>query len=580
MPAYDTFREERDLENIYKFATTKLIWIHRPLLIHERAPKGNQTRCPCCNSRLAKIVEERQHIDVLINPITGTRRVLGLVQDKAGFERLRKRAKRIYMPRRVSRKQLAAMECKAPILGVFGGVRGGKSEFLKDTIGDETLVHGGRGVQIWWMAPTQEKTEIGLFKLALGETVGKGKNKRWAPPLFPPELIRYIPKSPKSDNKFIELIDGTRICFKYGSRKGGNLKGAAPVFVGIDEACEIDNRENYQQALDRLLEADGHLLLSTTPVAGHWLKEEVYSPGVHVDEYDGRTHAWTHITAYDNPWVSQRAIDNEIKKLNDPQRVRREIMGEWVGSGPLLWAHFDEAKHVVSYEGPVSEWGLEDVTPQAVHHFMLGAYVRDYAGMDFDINPMSFAKIVIACPRGLDKTKPENWCFVQTAELVERCQTIHKLCDRLDECGYKGTAIACDPSGAQYTPYRMSHGVDTSSTHTKELTQRGYPAKACHLSDSGNPKQPPVLDRCNVAHKLMREVLKDKDGRQWPRFMIHRSCVRTIDSLRTQESDENGKPIKEPGTESDRRSGPTDAMTYGMWPVFKREYYSAPKISL
>lgn len=594
MPAYDTLREKRDLDRLYEAAQNKLVWIHRPLLIHDRAEPGNKKRCPCCRSRLAKIAETRQHIDVLINPITGARKVLSAVQDRAAFERLAKRAVRVYMPRRVSHKQLAAMECSAPILGIFGGVRGGKSEFLKDTIGDEALIHGGKGVQVWWVAPTLEKTEIGLRKLVHGESVGKGHTKRFAPPLFPPEVVRYIPPSPKSDNKFIELIDGTRICFKYGSRKGGNLKGEPPVFVGMDEGCEIEKRENYQQALDRLLEADGRLLISTTPVAGHWLKEEVYDPGCHVNDYDGRTHAWTHITAYDNPWVSKQAIDNEIKKLNDPQRVRREIMGEWVGSGPLLWAHFDEAKHVVEFEGPARDWGLVDVTAEATKHFLLGATNSRYGGMDFDINPMSFAAITIACPPSfvsyyedaygrrvvdMTKTDPTKFIFIQWDELVERCPTVHALCDRLNERGFNGTAIACDPSGAQYTPYRMSHGVDVSSTHTKELTSKGFPAKACHISDNGNPKQPPVLDRCNVAHKLMREMVTDAEGKQWPRFMIHRRCKKTIDSLRTQESDEYGKPIKEPGTESDRLSGPTDAMTYGMWPVFRREYSQAPKIS-
>lgn len=580
MPLFDTFREQRDLEKLHEAAKRKLVWVHRPLLIHERASEGNKKRCKCCNSRLAQIVETRQHIDVLINPITGTRRVLALVQDKAGFERLTARAKKIYMPRRVSRKQLAAMECDAPILGVFGGVRGGKSEFLKDTIGDQALLHGGKGTQVWWMAPTLEKTEIGLRKLVHGESVGKGLTKRFAAPLFPPEIVRYVPSTPKSDNKFIELIDGTRICFKYGSRKGGNLKGDAPVFVGIDEGCEIDNRENYQQALDRLLEADGRLLISTTPVAGHWLKDEVYLPGCHVDAYDGRTHAWTHITAYDNPWVSKQAIDNEIAKLNDPQRVRREIMGEWIGAGPLLWAEFKEDIHIATFDGyRVEDWGLVNVTHRAMDGYFRGNTTKHYGGMDFDINPMSFAACQVACPRGMDPDDRANWIFVQYDEVVEDKQTIHSFCDELTRRGFHGTQIVTDPSGAHFNPYRLAHGVAYNSTHCKELTRAGFPAKSCHFGTGGKPFAPPVLDRLNVAHKLMRDTITAPDGTVWPRFLIHERCKRTIDSIRTQESREDGTPVKETGTETDRISGPTDAMNYAMWPPFRREYGTTAKIS-
>ena len=79
-------------------------------------------------------------------------------------------------------------------------------------------------------------------------------------------------------------------------------------------------------------------------------------------------------------------------------------------------------------------------------------------------------------------------------------------------------------------------------------------------------------DRQNVIHKLMNEFIQLPGGETFPRFLIHERAKKTLISIRVQESDDRGNPIKESGTETDRLSSPTDAMGYAAWPVFRREY--------
>lgn len=573
MPWIEQYKQQRDHEHLRKAADSRLIWVHRPILVHDRAPSTKDI-CPCCNSRLAHVVEALPHLDVLINPRTGERAKRSDQPSPKEFDDLCTRALKLDMPRRVSFAQLAALECQAKVLAAFGGVRGGKSSFLADEIVDGLLHYGGHGVQIWWAAPTLEKTEIALRKLVLGETVGKGDTKRYVAPLLPPEIVSHVPSSARSDRKYIELIDGTRIYLKFLGKDGGNLKGDPPVLVGMDEGCAVRDRENYRQMLDRLMEADGRLIIATTPVAGHWFKEDVYDAGVHVSQWDGEQHAWAHLTAFDNPWVSKDAINSAIKAINDPQRVQREIYGKWVGDGPRLWRHFEEAKHVVKHDGyRPEEWGigLRNITAAALDRFFRGKH-DEYGGMDFDINPMSFTAHQICCHEDHDPQDPSNWIFVQFDERIDsKAGTVHAFADNLQDDGFSNWGIACDPSGAQHSSYRMSHGVDFNSTHAAELERMGFEVEPCHRSEKGRPRQPPVLDRCNVMHKLMNERVRPG----LPRMLIHERCAKTIDSYRVQEADSHGMPVKETDTKSDRQSGPTDAATYAAWAGFQGEYNKA-----
>lgn len=571
MATWQHHKENADLEKLRKNIEGGPVWIHRPLIIHERNTTGE--RCGCgCKSLTAIEVERRDLVDVLIDPATGVRRVRQRVvpEHLEKWDRLAAKARKIYLPHRVSRSQLAALDCEAKILACFGGVRGGKTHHLGEVTVTNLLLYGGYETQFWWVAPTLKKTQIGLNKLAKGEATGKGRKKKFTPPLLPPELIHYIPKSTKSENLYVELIDGSKIHFKYASDDGGNLKGESPTFIGMDEGCEVRHRSNYQQCVERLMESGGQLLISTTPVAGHYLKEDVYDKGVHVAEWvEGEEIAWCHLTAWDNPWVSEDEIRRTIKTFkDDPQRIKREVEGQWVGSGPLLWRHFDEMAQVISdvdYRKP-SDLGLIDITTASVQNFFLGQKPRRYLGQDFNLHPMCSVEIQLAYHPDDPKKTP---ILIVPDEVVGKVGTLYEHMDALELRGYAGAGFSCDPTGAQFNSYRLTHGVKDENSHqAMEMERRGFLCEPCRVGRGGKPSSPAQLDKVNPVHKLMMQRIEiPGHDKGFPRFLIHKRAEKTLISLRVQESDDRGRPAKEPNTAADRISGPTDALCYGVFPI-------------
>lgn len=579
MPTWAHFKEADDFAKLAEALRGGITWVHRPLIVHDRAPPGNRKKCPCgCGSIFAVAVETREHIDVLIDPVTGIRRVLQRISDpehRETWHRVAATARKVHLPHRISYKQLEILDCDAKVVAVFGGIRGGKTTHIAETIVSAALLHGGEGGAVWWVAPTQAKTGIGLNKLAHGELIGKGKAKRRAKPLLPKSLLRHVPTSTKSDRAYIELIDGTQIHFKFASKDGGNLKGEAPILAVLDEGCEVKDVLNYNELNRRLTEGDGQLLVSTTPVAGHWLKEHVYDVGVRISGWKpGDLIAWTHITAYDNPWFAVANIEKEIarcRKTGGEQEVRREIFGEWVSSGPRLWAHFDESIHVihdVDYRKP-EDLGLVDITAQVVGRFYREKVTR-HLGQDFNLHPMASVELQFATHPDDPTNTP---ILIVPDEVVGKVATIYEHMDALKARGYEGAGMSCDAAGAQLNNYRLNHGIkDKNSTQALEMRRHGFVCYPCRLGSTGEPSNPSQLEKVHPIHRLMMTRVELSDGSTFPRFLIHSRAAKLMVAIRTQESDSRGNPAKESNTVSDRVSGPSDALCYGAFP-FKSELF-------
>ncbi len=120
----------------------ELVWIHRPILVHEARPKHSRL-CQCgCGSARAKSVREIEHIDLLIDRVEGTRKLLA---DQQGWNigkwhELASTAKKIDMPVRCYAKQLPLiLDDTHKVIGLFGGVRSGKSTGLAEWFIDGVL---------------------------------------------------------------------------------------------------------------------------------------------------------------------------------------------------------------------------------------------------------------------------------------------------------------------------------------------------------------------------------------------------------------------------------------------------------
>lgn len=561
-----------------------LLHVWSPIFLHAKNDTGKP--CPCCGSLKAVKVQEIGAKEILIDRLRGTRKDRDEVQDKDRFDELaRSHAKRLEMPTRVYDEQLpVVLDDKHKVIGVFGGNRSGKSTVGAEWLKRRILELGGPGSQFWWVAPTREKSRIGVRKLVLGE-----RTDRYVPPLLPPELIASYPKNEKSSDQVIRLVDGTEIHLKFAGRKGGNLKGDPCVAIVLDEGCEIPHLINWTILTGRTIDSGGQLLVSTTPVAGHWLRDEVADRGkTYAELEDGDDIVSLNLSCFRNPWVDPNEVERAVKSMKDQARVKREIYGEWVGENPMLWHYFDSDIHL--REGAsrsVEEWGLKNITPVVARKVFKAPKtdLKTVGGVDFNFWPMSLVLVQVGVPPGVDESDPNNWVLCVQDEVIRRVTHVSEFVQHingeahksrgLQQGALKGLSLACDSTGAQWKHPKTTGITDRNVTLVKTLKQSGFDARPCWVHpETGSPQNPAVLDRVSLCHKLMQERIDLPNGAQIPRLIVHASrCQRLIHSLETQEADARGKPAKQPNTVSDRLSGPTDALGYIAWALFYRSSY-------
>lgn len=588
MASFEAWKKSSRAEAARKnLETPRLIWLHRPIWIHERRQPDNTAPavCECCNSIDAERVEDIEHIDVLIDRETGKRKLRSATQDKAEFDRLAAKAQRIDCPIRCSRKQLSViLDRTHRVIGVFGGERGGKSTVEAEWLFDRVLERGGIGAQFWWVTKTRKKAlAIGLKKLVKGE-----QTNRWNRPIIPPELVVSYPRSVQDDRPLL-LVDGTEIWFHHASNPDAdNLKGEPPIAIVMDEGCTVDHQTNWTQCLLRITDANGQLLTATTPVIGHYLQDEVRKKGTEYSELENLEPeeaakvdtVWVSLSQPDNPWLSEQSIERNIKALNgDELKIRAHIYGEWVAIGRTLWRHFEPAVHL--REGPwrdVKGWGLQNITKQASMRFFhrTGSSLERIGGQDFNIDPNNLVVAQICVPKGMDQGNRNNWILFILDHFQKGPATIREFATWLDNATAQmrlppdylaKLAIACDPSGAHVNPH-ASHGLHGGSTLAAEMRRHGYDCRPCNLSEKGLPVLPSQIDSIALLHKLMADRITAPDGTVWPRFIVHASrCPELVNSLQTQLADHRGCIEKKSSSTSDVLSGPTDAVRYLAWAV-------------
>lgn len=312
------------------------------------------------------------------------------------------------------------------------------------------------------------------------------------------------------------------------------------------------------------------------------------------------------LTCFDNPWLTEKDIRDTIlakagtsdydKACRDPA-VRREVFGEWVGEGDILWRHFRDVPDPETgichlREGPArdcSYWGLANVTRLAYAHWFKRSHTKldIVAGQDFNVYPNHTAIIQIACPPGCDQQDQKNWIAVIIDEVIKK-GTVWELGKFLAERAgrkrglaadhYAGMAIVGDGTAGQRTPPKeQGPFTKTARTPFLALKEMGFDVRPPMYhkgksSKTSTPWNPGRKDAVSMMHKLMRDTVKSPDGTVWPRMLIRAdTCPELVSVLQTQEGDENGLPIKKSHTKSDRDCGVVEAVWYGLWPVFSRE---------
>lgn len=553
----------------------RFVHLAAEIWVHDENDTGE--RCPCCGSEYAAVAEKIRDAEAVIDLETG-RRVNreGTHEQVETFDAFAAQVHQIPVIFRCSRKQLPLLlDEDHKVIAAVGSARSGKTTVGVYWLARQWIKNGGRGAQFWLVAHQRQQTHTLMEKLLLGEFAA-GET----PPVLPldaagrPMFAKRWPTTVMSPDQTIEMIDGSKIMLKHASKKGGNLKGKAVQAILLDEATEVAHRENWTILLSRLTGSKGSMFVSTTPLRGHWLKEEL------IDRVDAKmvsTMVYTEFSMVDNPWLPQDEVQRLIETIGDELTIMEEIHGKWISGQGSLWKHFDSDRHVVdgdSYDVADYIEGAKNVTKIAQMKFWRGrnpytqrsmsknpSYV---AGQDFNTDYMN---VVVA--QIFEFADGRRGLFV-VDEVVLRNATSSKMARWIGEMRerrtrmrcYPNVPIACDATGAYYSVHQVSSSRG-SSTDAKDMALGGFDCRPCRVNPkTKKPQNPPVHDRVSLMHKLFREG----------RLIIHSRCADLIKSLQTQADDGRGRPVKKSNTASDRLSGPTDACGYLVWPLFSSEY--------
>lgn len=163
------------------------------------------------------------------------------------------------------------------------------------------------------------------------------------------------------------------------------LKNTRFSLIYINEADQFPE-QIFSAAADQLRmehmgvpTGDHRLILDCNPAPEgekHWL----YS---YFMDSDGKDSAWRRdyhvirVTLEDNPWLSQKEMDDLVARYRpNPRMYARYVMGDWVPSsdGSLFEDVFDELKHVVGERlagRPSSQWPIL-LPPKSTNELILG----------------------------------------------------------------------------------------------------------------------------------------------------------------------------------------------------------------
>ncbi len=592
MPARRNWEDAQVLDRLEDiFARPRLLSIKTEILVHERAPAGSTARCICCGSTDAQIAQRIPDLHLLIDRVTGRRHLRSEVSDPQLFDELAAGAEQLDLPLRCHVDQYDLITATADdftAILALGGNRSGKTTAGAYWFARQWMLKGGQGVEFWLIGPGYDQAFIALDKLLFGMAAGG----RTVPPVFPlsdsgaPALAVKWPTTPRASDLTIYMVDGSRIALKHANNpEANNLKGFNVAAILFDEAAACRYEQAWIVCNARVMEDNGAIYAATTPIPGHWIKHLVVDP---YEAGEAPRFLVKSLSVRKNPWISEAKVAriHESLKQKGENAVRREFDGEWVSDRGSLWKHFDVKAHTVDGDGwDVSEYDLgHNVTKRAVrgwwrgrNRFISGVSTKDarfVGGQDFNTAPMT---TVICQVYGDPKSDPDTWGLFVIDEVWRWNVTTwqHGMwlrdvrkgrpgteTDPSDRYGpFAGMPIACDSTGAYRDPTKSPINKGSSNA-VRELAKLGFDARECMRTPKGKPRNPAVLDRTSLLHKLMREN----------RLFVHGTrCPKLIQGLTEQEDDGTGRAVKVTRTATDVLSSPVDALAYCVWALFSGE---------
>lgn len=555
------------------------------------------------------VLERRPDLQLLMHPASGAR-VLRHDLDASGlleFDALAGDARLVDVEITCHRKQVPAILATAPTHCTTGGNRSGKSRVLAwwlfrrwmlrgHAASDEGLRGHVSAALFWWLAPTLNYAyQYGVELLAGPRGRGGG--------LWPDEVFASLRGVSEHDHApRLDLIDGSTLAFLHGHHSGNsagdNVISANVTDAAIDELARIKSVETYQQVQARVSQSGGRVAIATTRKRGHWLRTEIEDVAA---DSAGAVEVST-IDIFDNPWMTRAAcwklllsdgtynantlrgvlaaddIDAAARDAIKRPRSRMEHLGLEDSDALLLWPEWRndyiypqtgrQTRLVV--EGDDGPRTLIDIT----RHVLARQWPREaargerfdaWAGTDWNVNARAVVMQVFGEPTSAGPSS------ARVASAVANRASWHVLV--VGESASTGTTKAhakalrerhglmpvwCDPHGARGDEARGSE----DSTDIGEFRRAGFPiAPAGGVDRQGRHIHIPRTDSHNVVHHMMAGG----------RLRVSPECEGLLDALRHEEVTPKRAAVD---SLSDSRSGYTDALKYGLWPMFADEVRS------
>jgi hypothetical protein len=534
-------------------------------------------------------------LELLINPVSQVRQLRHTLSPagRTRFDDLKSRpgVRVLDIEIRCHEAQLEAIRSTAPTTASYGGNRAGKSMILVWRLFRRWVLRGGRGKRFWWVAPVMKKaiTE-GLWVIAGPMGLGGG--------VWPDEVFASLrPVSEEKKNPSLRMIDGSTILFEHGNfGDARNLKSANVTDAVVDEVGAIKSLSVWHQAQIRVSQSGGTVAASTTRVYGHWSHEEI---ALRAKEAGEDLIKVMNFDLFDNPFMSYAAIwqlflndktltrkqlENQVLPAADKRaacmglvtraKSLREHFGVEVASSMLMWTEWDnsliyaserERHDRIHIERDGRRRALVNITEQVLAREWRRAYkegrrFRCWAGFDPNVRGHAAVLELFGEGRNVEEAvaNSSSWTVLVSDEVQVDGSTMamgEALFEKTGAC-----PLYYDPHGA---PGHTARGTEHVSD-AEVLRKIGFFAEPATGQDIRTGKVPPLaqIPSRNVMHILMQQR----------RFLVHQRCVGTIEAMNQDRRKPDGRMDKRssPDSPSDFLSGHSDAVRYGLWPIFGR----------
>lgn len=587
-----------------KLSRPRYLRVVARILVHDRRPELDGTRCPCCKSPDAMIVQELPAGDIVIDLRTGDRITAADVPADLWRE-LCELAERHDLEVRcaVSTLPLLLDETGRHIFA-SGGNRAGKTYLGLYWLALRWLRHGGRERRFWLVASTDAKA----FRLVEKLFRGTGES----PAILPAVLIDRCPDTHRASNLQTRLVDGSLLDLRSFSNDPGaeRLKSDSIVAALVDEAAHLPTPDSLTALRGRCVDAAGRLWLASTPRPSSFLRADVVDKALEYERlpaederkasgrHEGAVWLLAALPMVSNPWLPLANIERDMSTLDMSRpENQRDFAGAWIANEGLYWdGKFDPERHTFAHDDrDLAAWsptflasagagGHVPITgavrrrlcahpSRNPHHATIKATNdRWLVGQDLNFR-MESVLVQVSAPAD-QRNDPDAWhVWVQDCVTSVRSNSdLHaerlvspELSRVFDPRGSSraldGALVIIDATAiTAVDPHQRKHHqagtvVDTFARHNLEVRAPMY------RLDSGN-KYKKVIPEREATFTVLRRLLDEN------RLHVASRCGPLLEAFATQLSEPNGHcPLDSRRGKWDERMGPVDALRYLLYAV-------------